>query len=97
MFEVFSKENMALPILPKDSMSLAPTIFLWDNFDLFVDNLTGAGSIHNTPGIVFQEETGDTIKRNDISIQKSKRTSITHEDAPASKRFKVDPKQNPTL
>ena len=88
---------MALPIQPKHSSSIVPTIFWWDNFDRFVDNLTWAGSIHNTPGIAFQEETNDTIKRNESSIIPSKRTSILYEEALPAKRPKIDPKKSPHM
>ena len=95
--EQFNKDNMALPIQPKHSSSIVPTIFWWDNFDRFVDNLTGAGSIHNTPGIAFQEETDDTIKRNESSIIPLKQTSILCKEALPAKCPKIDPKKSPHM
>ena len=88
---------MSLPVQPKDSDTCAPVIFWWDNFDRFVDTGTGAGSIHNTPAIAFQEETCDTVKRQDITIKRSKRTSLLDADAVLLKRAKIDPKRNPNL
>ena len=63
--------------------------------DRFVDTGTGDGSIHNTPGIAFQEETSDTVRQKDLSINRSKRTSLIDEEALPLKRLKIDPKRNP--
>ena len=73
----------------------APVIFWWDNFDSFVDTGNGAGSIHNTPGIAFQEETVETTRRNDVTIKRSKRTSLMENETIPLKRLKIDPKKNP--
>ena len=81
---------MRLTIHPE---SYAPTIFWWDSFGRFVDTDTGGGSIQNTPGIAFQEETSNTVRRKDLSINRSKRTSLIHEEALPLKRLKIDPKR----
>ena len=60
--EYYSKSGMTLPFQPKNPESSVSTIFWWDKFDHFVDTGTGGGSIHNTPGIAFQEETSDTVR-----------------------------------
>ena len=92
----FDMKEMALPIQPKDASSIVPLVLWFDNFDKFVDNTTGAGSIHNTPGVAFQEETSSTVRRPNISIPKSKRRSLTMGDeGPASKVPKINPKTNP--
>ena len=92
----FDSNRFSLPIQPKDPSSTAPTVFWFDNFDSFVDNNTGAGSIHNTPGVAFQEETSATMRRPDASIQKSKKRSLSDlEEAPATKIPKINPKKNP--
>ena len=93
--EQYSKSGMVLPIQPKNLESSAPTIFWCDNFDRFVDTGTGGGSIHNTPGIALQQETSDTVRRKDLSINRSKRTSLIDEEALPLKRLKIDPKRNP--
>ena len=90
--EYYSKKGMTLPIQPKNLESSAPIIFWWDNFDRFVDTGTRGESIHNTPGIGFQEETSDTVRRKDSSINRSKRTSLIDEEALPLKRLKIDPK-----
>ena len=57
------------------------TTFWWDNFDRNIETASGAGSIHNTPGIVFQEQSKSTITRDtNVSIPKSKRRSITTQE-----------------
>ena len=56
----FDTKDMRLPIQPKDH-STVPTLFWFDNYDSFIDNNTGADSIHNTPGIAFQEEVSSSI------------------------------------
>ena len=62
--------------------------------DRFVDTGTGDGSIHNTPGIAFQEETSDTVRQKDLSINRSKRSSLIDEEALPWKRSKIDSKRN---
>ena len=86
---------MALPIQPKYSGSSAPTIFWWDNFYRFIDTGTGGGSIHNTPGIAFQEQSADTDIKNLVSTDQREPTSLANEQGPPLKRFKMDPKKNP--
>ena len=58
----FDSSNLSLPLQPNDSSVTVPTV-LFDNYDSFVDNTTGAGSIHNTPGVAFQEEPGSSYIR----------------------------------
>ena len=92
----FDLDKMALPIQPKDASSIAPLVLWFDNFDSFVDNNTGAGSIHNTPGVAFQEETSSTMRRPSISIPKSKKRSLSDDqEGPAYKVPKINPKTNP--
>ena len=98
LVEHFYKDGKTLPILPKDESSIAPTVFWWDSFDRFVDVPTGAGSIHNTPGVAFQEVTEETVNRADISISRSKRRSLNvPDDPPPSKKDRIEPKTNPKL
>ena len=54
--EFLSCKEISLPLQPKTSTSVAPIIFWWDNFDRFVDTGSGGGSVHNTPGVAFQEK-----------------------------------------
>ena len=54
-----------------------PTIFCWDNLNKNIDKKIGGGSIHITPGIVFQENVTDTVHNKGETLQqKSKRLSI---------------------
>ena len=57
--------SMDLPLLPDGWVTKVPTVFWWDNFDRNIETTTGAGSIHNTPGVVFQEKTEHCIERNE--------------------------------
>ena len=92
----FDSNGLSLPIQPKDSTCTVPTVFWFDNFDSFVDNNTGAGSIHNTPGVAFQEETSSTHRRSADTVPKSKKRSISNsEEGPAAKISKINPKKNP--
>lgn len=71
-------------------------IFWWDNFDRNVETTTGAGSVHTTPGVAFQEESSEAILRNeDVSIEKSKRRSIHLPPPVAAPRQKINPKIEP--
>lgn len=92
----FQREGTSLPLQPKSTSDIVPIVFWYDNFDRFVDSPTGAGSIHNTPGIAFQEKTSRTIQRTaDITIPKSRKRSIQAPDEIPKKRPKIDPKKLP--
>ena len=94
----FDTQSQCLPIQPKNQCSVVPTVFWFDNYDAFVDNNTGADSIHNTPGIAFQEETLDSVRRSTVSIPKSRKRSLDDEsDSPSQKIPKIKPKTNPPL
>ena len=72
------------------------TIFWWDNFDRNIETASGSRSIHNTPGIAFQEVSSQAVNREEnISIPMSKRRSISLVDKPKATGMKVNPKTNP--
>ena len=72
------------------------TIFWWDNFDRNVETATGAGSVHTTPGVAFQEESSAAVLRNEnFSIERSKRRSIQLPPPAAAPRQKINPKKEP--
>ena len=72
------------------------TIFWWHNFDRNIETASGSGSIHNTPGIAFQEVSSQAVNREEnISIPMSKRRSISLVDKPKATGVKVNPKTNP--
>ena len=86
---------LPLPICPIDEESKVLTTFWWDNFDRNIETASGAGSIHNTPGIMFQEESACTFNRNEnVSIPKSKRRSIRLEDVRPIQATAVNPKKD---
>ena len=77
----FQSMSLYSPVMPIDAESKVTTTFWWDNFDTNIETASGAGSIHNTPGIVFQEQSKSTITRDtNVSIPKSKRRSITTQE-----------------
>ena len=60
------------------------------------ETASGAGSIHNTPGIAFQEDSAAAVMRQeDISVPKSKRRSIQLPRDNLSKRVAVNSKAEP--
>ena len=62
-----------------------------------MDRSSGGGSIHNTPGIAFQEEVSEAERRVDhISIPKSNRRSITMPKQCNPVSRKIDPKAQPS-
>jgi hypothetical protein len=72
------------------------TIFWWDNFDRSIETASGSGSIHNTPGVAFQEVSSQAVNREEnISIPMSKRRSISLINKPKATGVKVNPKTNP--
>ena len=55
-----------------------------------------AGSIPNTPGIMFQEESACTVNHNEnVSIPKSKRRSVHLEDVHPTQATAINPKKDP--
>ena len=86
--------SIPLPICPIDEESKVLTTFRWNNFDRNIETASGARSIHNTPGIMFQEESACTVNRNEnVSIPKSKRRSVRLEDVPQSRQQLSAPKK----
>ena len=55
--------SLPLPICPIDEESKVSTTFWWDNFDRNIETASGPGSIHNTPGAMFQEESACTVSQ----------------------------------
>ena len=88
--------SLPLPICPTDEESKVLTTFWWDNFDRNIETASGAGFIHNTPGIMFQEESACTVNRNEnVSIPKSKRRSVRLEDVRPIHATAINPKKYP--
>ena len=88
--------SLPLPICPIDLESKVLTTFWWDNFDRDIETASGAGSIHNTPGIMFQEESACAVNRNEnVSIPTSKRRSVHLEDVSPIQATAINPKKDP--
>ena len=88
--------SLPLPICPIDEESKVLTTFWWDNFDRNIETASGAESIHNTPGIMFQEESARTVHRNEnVSIPKSKRRSVRLEDVRPIQETAIKSKKDP--
>ena len=70
----------------------------WDNFDRNIDTEAGGGSIHNTPGVVFQEKSPSAkLSEQNISITNSKRRSIILENDEPLPATRINPKTNPGI
>ena len=90
--------SLLLSICPIHEKSKVLTISWWDNFDRNIETASGAGSIHNTPGIMFQEESACTVNRNEnVSIPKSKRRSVRLEDVRPIQATAINPKKRSTF
>eukprot|EP00794_Sanderia_malayensis_P013273 gene13273-14641_t len=88
--------SLNLPLIPADKTQKVTTTFWWDNFDRNIETSTGTASLHNTPGIMFQEETNETcVRRDDINIPKSKRRSLKLKEANETPVSSIQPKRNP--
>ena len=84
------------PVMPVDAESKVTTTFWWDNFDRNIETASGAGSIHNTPGIVFQEESESTVTRDTtVSIPRSKRRSLKNQEEEYFPFSTINPKVEP--
>ena len=91
----FQYMSLYSPVMPIYAESKVTTTFWWENFDRTIETASGAGSIHNTPGIVFQEQLKSTITRDtNVSIPKSKRQSITTQEE-YHHSTRINPKAEP--
>ena len=61
-----STRTSVLPIVPQDDNDCVLTYFWVDNFDVKVDRLSGAGSVHTTHLAAFQETSGTSIERTNL-------------------------------
>ena len=85
-----------LKIAVKSLLFKVSTIFWWDNFDRNIETVSGAGSVHNTPGVVFQENSAAAVMRHeDVSIPRSKRRYIQLSTENVDKRVAINPKAEP--
>ena len=75
-----------------------PTVFWWDNFDRNADIEAGGGSIHDTPGVVFQEITDSTkLCQVEHEMAKTNRQSLIVEEEEPLPISKINPKCNPGI
>ena len=85
-----------LKIAVKSLFFKVSTIFWWDNFDRNIETVSGAGSVHDTPGVVFQKNSAAAVMRHeDVSIPRSKRRSIQLSTENVDKRVAINPKAEP--
>ena len=65
-----------LLLMPIDQESKVQTIFWWDNFDCKKE--TKEGSVHTCHGIAIQEESSQSVERNESSeVPKSKKRTVS--------------------
>ena len=65
-----------LPLIPKNPQSKVSTILWWDNFDC--NKETKEGSIHTCHGVAFQEESEQTLHRDEtMEVVRSKQRTVT--------------------
>jgi hypothetical protein len=92
----FQSMSLYSPVMHVDAESKVTTTFWWDSFDRNVETASGAGSIHNTPGIVFQEESESTVTRDTtVSIPRSKRRSLKNQEEEYFPFSTINPKVEP--
>ena len=73
------------------------TTFWFDNFDQNIETSTGHGTIHNTHGVVYQEESVEAIRREYfVDIPRSKRRTIVSSNQKLNHR-KITTKTEPPL
>ena len=60
--------------------------------------VSGAGSVHNTPGVVFQDNSAAAVMRHeDVTIPRSKRRSIQLSTENVDKQVAIHPKAEPPI
>lgn len=73
----FQEQGQLLPLQPKSTSSSVLTVFWMDNFDHNIETSTGHGTIHNTHGVAYQEQSDSSIARKEAEeIPRSKRHSL---------------------
>ena len=74
LLSIASNVLQLLPIQLKSLEALADVIFWWNNFDGKIVLTSKKDSIHNTPGVAFQEIISESVSRGvETSIPKSRR------------------------
>ena len=82
-----------LPLIPVDSTSKVKTFFWWDNFDCNKETIEG--SLHTCHGVAFQEESAESMERNQVfKVPESKKRTISVVPVDLPKR-KVTPHKEP--
>ena len=94
----YKSQSLQLPLIPCTPESKVSTIFWWDNLDRNIETTSGEGTIHNTPGIAFQEISESSYSRPEMTdIPKSGRRSISIKDSLEVPYSKISSKVNPPL
>ena len=82
-----------LALIPVDSTSKVKTFFWWDNFDCNKETIEG--SVHTCHGVAFQEESAESMERNQVfEVPESKKRTISVVPVDLPKR-KVTPHKEP--
>ncbi len=66
LVQTMASRNYPLPLIPASENSSVLTFFWWDNFDCKKETMEG--SIHTCHGIAFQEQSADSIIRDDLQL-----------------------------
>ena len=84
-----------LPLIPVDSTSKVKIFFWWDNFDCNKETIEG--SVHTCHGVAFQEESAESMERNQVfEVPESKTRTISVVPIDLPKR-KVTPRKSQRL
>ena len=75
--QMLATESGALPLKPASGTETVLTYFWVDNFDMNLETQTGKGALNSTHLVVFQEESQNSIARNNkIFLPRTKRRSL---------------------
>ena len=91
--ELAQEMSSPLPLIPVDSTSKVKTFFWWDNFHCNKETIEG--SVHKCHGVAFQEESAESMERNQVfKVPESKKMTISVVPVDLPKR-KVTPHKEP--
>eukprot|EP00112_Aurelia_sp_Birch-Aquarium-sp1_P020544 Seg5318.1 transcript_id=Seg5318.1/GoldUCD/mRNA.D3Y31 product="hypothetical protein" protein_id=Seg5318.1/GoldUCD/D3Y31 len=66
LVQTMASRNYPLPLVPASQSSSVLTFFWWHNFDCKKETMEG--SIHTCHGIAFQEQSKDSVSRDDLEL-----------------------------
>ena len=93
--QMLATESGALPLKPASRTETILTYFWVDNFDMNLDTQTGKGALNSTHLVAFQEESQNSVARNNKMFLPRTKRRFLERIAQYSIEIIADPKREP--